>query len=172
VFAPYRLTAGGKATGTSEIQTPTGEDSMIIRTVLAVAAVAVGVTAVAAQQDPIKARQAIMKANGQQAGIGAKMVKGEEPFSLDKAKKIFATYQDVAKAHELFPESSKTGDTAALPAVWENKADFEARLTKLANDAKAAEGKVHDEASFKAEFAEVQKNCGGCHQTYRKKKEG
>ena len=144
---------------------------MIIRTVLAVAAVALGVTAVMAQQDPIAARKAIMKANGQAAGIGSKMVKGEEPFALDKAKKVFATYQDVAKAHALFPENSKTGgDTAALPAIWQNKADFEARLTKLANEAKAAEAATKDLDTFKAQFAEVQKNCGGCHETYRQKK--
>ena len=144
---------------------------MIIRTVLAVAAVAVGVTAVMAQQDPIAARKAIMKANGQQAGIGSKMAKGEEPFALDKAKKVFATYQDVAKAHALFPETSKTGgDTAALPAIWQNKADFEARLTKLANEAKSAEAATKDLDTFKAQFTEVQKNCGGCHETYRQKK--
>ncbi|MFL4968612.1 MAG: c-type cytochrome [Xanthobacteraceae bacterium] len=144
---------------------------MIIRTVLAAAAVALGVTAVMAQQDPIAARKAIMKANGQQAGIGSKMAKGEEPFALDKAKKVFATYQDVAKAHALFPESSKTGgDTAALPAIWQNKADFEARLTKLANDAKTAEAATKDLDTFKAQFTEVQKNCGGCHETYRQKK--
>jgi cytochrome c556 len=151
------------------IQTNLQGDPMIIRIVLAVAAVALGTAAVTAQQDPIAARKAIMKANGQQAQIGSKMAKGEEPFSVDKAKKIFATYQDVAKAHALFPESSKTGDTAALPAIWENKADFEARLTKLANDAKAAEANVKDEDTFKAQFTEVQKNCGGCHQTYRKR---
>jgi cytochrome c556 len=144
---------------------------MIIRTVLAAAAVALGVTAVMAQQDPIAARKAIMKANGQQAGIGSKMAKGEEPFALDKAKKVFATYQDVAKAHALFPESSKTGgDTAALPTIWQNKADFEARLTKLANDAKTAEAATKDLDTFKAQFTEVQKNCGGCHETYRQKK--
>ena len=82
---------------------------MIIRTVLAVAAVALGVTTVTAQQDPIAARKAIMKANGEQAGIGAKMNRGEEPFDLAKAKKIFVTYQEVAKTHALWPDSSKTG---------------------------------------------------------------
>jgi cytochrome c556 len=144
---------------------------MTIRTVLAIAIAAVGVTAVAAQQDPIEARKAMMKANGQQAGVGAKMAKGEEPFNLDKAKTIFATYQKVAEAHLLWPDHSKTGgETASLPAIWENKADFNAKLTKLANDAKQAEAKVNDLDSFKAEFTEVQKNCGGCHQTYRAKK--
>jgi cytochrome c556 len=142
---------------------------MIVRTVLAVAALALGLTAVAAQQDPIAARRAIMKANGQAAQLGTKMSKGEEPFDLAKAKQVFQTYQKVATAHELFPETSKTGDTNALPAIWENKADFEARLTKLATEAKTAEAAVHDLDSFKAQFTEVLKNCGGCHQTYRKR---
>jgi cytochrome c556 len=144
---------------------------MIIRTVLATAALALGITAVFAQQDPIAARKALMKANGEQAAIGTKMARGEEPFAVDKAKKIFATYQEVTKALALFPETSKTGgDTAALPAIWENKADFEARLTKLATDSKAAEAAVTDLDTFKAQFTEVLKNCGGCHQTYRQRR--
>ncbi len=145
---------------------------MIIRIVLTVAALAFGVTAVTAQQDPIAARRALMKANGEQAGIGAKMSKGEEPFDLAKAKKVFATYQDAsAKAPALFPDNSKTGgDTAALPAIWENKADFNAKLAKLGTDAKAADATVKDLDTFKAQFAEVVKNCGGCHQTYRVRK--
>jgi cytochrome c556 len=143
---------------------------MIIRTALAIAALALGVTAVVAQQDPIEARKALMKANGQQAGIGGKMAKGEEPFALDKAKKIFTTYADSAtKAPALFPDNSKTGgDTRALPAIWEKKDDFNAKLAKFGADSKAAEAKVTDLESFKTEYAEVQKNCGGCHQPYRR----
>ena len=71
---------------------------MISRTVLAVIAVTLGVTAVTAQQDPIAARKALMKANGEQAAIGSKMSKGEEPFDLAKAKKVLATFQDAAVA--------------------------------------------------------------------------
>ncbi len=142
----------------------------MIRTVLAMTVVAFGVTAVVAQGDPIAARKAMMKTNGQAAGQGAKFMKGEEPFDLTKAQAIFVSYQDAAaKFGVLFPESSKTGDTAALPAVWENKADFDAKLTKFGADAKVAAAKVKDEASFKAAFPEVQKNCGGCHQLYRKR---
>jgi cytochrome c556 len=99
---------------------------MIVRTVLAVAAIALGVATVSAQ-DPIASRKALMKANGQQAQIGGKMAKGEEPFSLEKAKTIFATYQKVATAHTLWPDTSKSGDTASLPVIWENKADFDAK---------------------------------------------
>jgi cytochrome c556 len=113
-----------------------------------------------------------MKANGQQAALGAKYVKGEEPFDLAKAKAIFAQYQEAAaKMPNLFPENAKTGgETAALPAVWEKKADFEAKFVKFGADAKDAATKVKDEASFKEAFPAVQKNCGGCHETYRMKK--
>jgi cytochrome c556 len=143
---------------------------MIIRSVLAIAALAIGVTAVVAQGDPIAARKAIMKANGQSAGQGTKFMRGEEPFDLAKAQAIFASYQKAATDFgKLFPDNSKGGDTAALPAIWENKADFDSKLAKFGADAKDAAAKVKDEASFKTVFPEVQKNCGGCHQTYRKR---
>jgi cytochrome c556 len=60
------------------------------------------------------------------------------------------------------------GDTAALPAIWEKMDDFKAIAAKLAADAKAAQASVKDEASFKATFPEVTKNCGGCNRPYRK----
>jgi cytochrome c556 len=88
----------------------------------------------------------------------------------DAAKKVLATFSESDKAKTLFPDTSKTGgDTAALPAIWENKADFEAKLTKFAADAKAAGPKVTDLDTFKAQMTEVRKNCGGCHQPYRKR---
>jgi hypothetical protein len=48
------------------------ETDVLIRTVVAVSALAVGLTAATAQQDPIAARKALMKANGQQAALAAK----------------------------------------------------------------------------------------------------
>ena len=142
----------------------------MLRTVLAVAVVALGATALVAQTDPIKARKELMKANGQEARAGNEMAQAKRPFNLDDAKKVFATFQEAGeKAPALFPDSSKDGDTAALPAVWENKTDFDARLAKLATDSKAAIGATKDLDTFKAQFTEVVKNCGGCHQTYRKK---
>jgi cytochrome c556 len=141
------------------------------RIVLAVTALALGLSTAIAQ-DPIAARKALMKANGQQAALGGKFVKGEEPFDLAKAKAIFAQYQEAAaKMPSLFPDNSKTGgETAALPAVWEKKSDLDAKFVKFGADAKDAAAKVKDEASFKEAFPVVQKNCGGCHETYRMKK--
>jgi cytochrome c556 len=144
---------------------------MILRVSLAALAASIAVTAVVAQTDPISARKALMKTTGAQTGLGAKMVKGEEPFDLAKAKAIFATYQDAAqKMPALFPADSKTGDTAAAPKVWEDMNDFKAKFTKWGEDAKAADASVKDLDSFKAAFGNVTKNCGGCHEGYRLKK--
>jgi cytochrome c556 len=143
------------------------------RIVLAAAAVALAVTAVAAQSDPIAARKALMKQNGDQAKIVATMVKGDAPFDAAKAQAAFATFADAAtKAPALFPETSKTGgETAALPAIWENKADFDARLVKFGVDSKAAQSAVKDLDTFKATWGSLLKNnCGGCHEKYRQKK--
>lgn len=145
---------------------------MTFRTIIAIASLAIGIGAVSAQQNPIEARKALMKANGQQAQIGSRMVKGEESFDLGKAKTIFATYQDSSvKVKDLFPPNSQTGgETAADPRIWQNMADFQAKLAKFGVDAKEASGKIKDLDSFRAAFADVMKNCGGCHETYRIKK--
>lgn len=144
----------------------------MFRTVLAVAAIAIGVTAVGAQSDPIAARKALMKSVGDQTKVGGGMAKGEAPYDQAKAQAILATYVDAAgKLPALFPENSKTGgDTAALPAIWANKADFTGKYDKFGAEAKAAQASVKDLDTFKASFSGLTKNCGGCHENYRAKK--
>ena len=58
----------------------------MIRTMLAIV-IGLGVTAAIAQEDPIKARKALMKTNGQQAKVLGDMVKGDTPFDLAAAQK-------------------------------------------------------------------------------------
>ncbi len=143
---------------------------MMKRVMLAVAIAALGVTAVVAQSDPIAARKAIMKENGNQSRIAREMIEGKQPFNVDAAKKVLTSFGETHdKAKSLWPDSSKAGDTAALPAVWENKADFDAKMAKFSSESKAAAAKVTDLDSFKAQMGEVGKNCGGCHTTYRKR---
>jgi len=140
--------------------------------IAAVAVVALGATVVLAQQDPIAARKALMKANGQAAGALAKMLKGEAPFDPAVAKKAFASFEDAAaKMPTLFPDNSKIGgETAASPKIWENMADVKARFVKLGNDSKAADESVKDLDSLKAAFSQLGKNCNDCHELYRLKK--
>ena len=97
------------------------------------------------------------------------MVKGDVPFELPKVQASLKTFQETAvKAKGLFGDDTKTGETDTLPAAFEKKADLMARFDKLGADAKAAEGTIKDEASFKAEWPKLISNCGGCHKEYRK----
>jgi len=143
----------------------------MFRTVLGVVVLAFGATALVAQTDPIAARKALMKTNGDQNRIATEMLEGKRPFNLDEAKKVFVVFAEAGeKAPALFPDNSKTGgDTAALPPIWENKADFNAKLAKFASESKAAGDATKDLDTFKVQITEVRKNCGGCHQTYRKR---
>ena len=111
----------------------------MIRTVLAAAAVAAGVTAVVAQSDPLSQRKSLMKGNGQHLGAINRMVRGEGPFDVTKINAAFAQWSETAqKAPALFPEPPKPGEESrALPKIWENKSDFEARFAnfrKVVND--------------------------------------
>jgi cytochrome c556 len=145
----------------------------MIRIVFTIAAIGLGASVAVADQDPIAARRALMKANGDEAKIGVAMIKGETPFDLAKAHKIFQTFEEAGqKMPELFPDTSKTGgDTAARAEIWQNIDDVKARFAKFAADAKAANADVKDLDSFKASFGAIGKNdCGGCHEKYRVKK--
>jgi cytochrome c556 len=140
---------------------------------LIVAAIAsVAATAVYAQGDVISQRRDLMKAVGGATRDPGAMLKGEMPFDLAKVQRSLATYSDSAsKLPGLYPDTSKTGgETTAAPKIWEDAAGFKAALAKFDSEAKAAAAAIKDEASFKAAFPNVLKNCGTCHETYRVKK--
>jgi len=139
------------------------------RWIAATVVVALGVGVAFADSDPIKDRRALMKANGEATKTVVGMLKGA-PFDLTAVKAALKTYGNAAaNMPKLFPDSSRTGDTHALPEIWENKADFEARFKKFGDDASVASTAIVDEASFKANMPNVFKNCGGCHEKYRAK---
>jgi cytochrome c556 len=143
----------------------------MIRFALAATALLLGFSAVMAQSDPIAERKATMKMIGGATGLGAKIAKGEEAFDAAKVQGIFKTYVDSGKKMEtLFPDSSKTGDTAAGPKIWEDQANFKAAQVKFESDAAAAATATTDLASFRTAFGTVTKNCAACHETYRIKK--
>ena len=119
----------------------------------------------------IQDRQAVMKGVAAATKTGAGLAKGDIPFDAAKAKEVLQVYVDASeKLPTLFPEDSKTGETAASPKIWEDMAGFKARAAKLGADAKAAMASATDQAGFAAGFGEVTKNCNACHGEFRLKK--
>ena len=144
-----------------------------IRTILALCAIGFGLAfsagAVVAQNDPIAQRKALMKAVGDTGRAPAAMLKGEQPFNLAAVQAALKAMQEAGKASPaLYPDTSKAGgDSVALPKIWENKADFNAKLAKLESDATSGLSKITDEASFKASYPDILRSCGDCHRDYR-----
>jgi cytochrome c556 len=152
---------------------------LMIRTVFAAASAAVivlGLSAAMAQQDVIKERKDLMKHNGDEAKLATQMAKGEKPFDLAAAHKIFAAFEDAAaKMPDLYPPDSKSeaGSPVAdkftpTEKVWTDMDDFKKRFAKLGDDSKKANATVKDLDSFKEAIGAIGKNdCGGCHHDYR-----
>jgi cytochrome c556 len=122
--------------------------------------------------DVIAQRRALMHDDGIAAKKLFDMANGKAPFDLAIAQASLKTLADGAeKSPLLFPDDSKTGgDTAALPAIWENKADFNARFAKFSRDVAAAIAATRDEASFKVVAPAVFENCSSCHERYKAKR--
>jgi cytochrome c556 len=69
----------------------------------------------------------------------------------------------------LFPEGSAGPDSHALPAIWANKADFQAKANAF-GDAAARLNELAtagDTAGFAAQVPVLQRGCSGCHGLYR-----
>jgi cytochrome c556 len=145
----------------------------MIRNVLAVGAVALGLTAVTsatAQQDVIKARQELMKRSGQQMGVVGRMTRGQDPFDGAKVNAAFDAWADKAqKLPTAFPDASRRGNTNALPSVWDDKAGFSAAIAKFQKDVADNRAKAAESLDgLKAAFPNILNDCNGCHEKFRK----
>jgi cytochrome c556 len=142
----------------------------MIRSMLAMAAVAFGLTVVMAQSDPLSQRKALMKGNGQHLGTINKMARGEEPFEEAKVNAAFAQWSETAqKVPSLFPEPPKPGeDTRALPKIWETKTDFEAKMADFGKVIADHKDKAKTVDELKVAAPLIGKACGNCHEPYRK----
>lgn len=140
---------------------------------LTVAAIAVAQDTPAVVVDPaiaamtneqlVEARQAAMKQNGMALRNAASLT-GEEAVAA-----ATTILQNFTNLPALFREGSITDKSKALPAIWENWDDFQARFD---HDAELAAGMLAaaqsgDTATYTAAIEEIGQSCGTCHQTYR-----
>jgi len=134
---------------------------------------ALAVAGVAASQgaSPVDQRQATMKHVGQQMKEGAAFTSAATPFDPAKVKALMdGVAADANKLKGLYPAGSGADPkTAADPKIWQDKADFDKRLTEMARLAGAA-GKATSTDAYKPAFSAVGATCKACHDIYRKKK--
>jgi cytochrome c556 len=145
-----------------------------LRNVLALAAgallLAAGMAhAEAEPEDIIKYRQSVMKANGAHMSAADAILKGKVGYKKDlayHARAIEAINADVAA---LFPKGSDFGETKALDAVWEKRADFEKRAKDAAQKSAAfAKAVAANDPQVAARHKELGEACKACHKDFRK----
>jgi cytochrome c556 len=145
------------------------------RSILVAGVLLLGLGSVMAETDQVKETQAVMKANGKNAGALAAMIKGEKPYDQATVDAALAQFDDTAKKlPTLFPVSIKgktfEGDYSTTSKIWDDKAGFSGHTASFAKAVGEAKGKIRDVDSLKAELGVIGKQCGGCHETYRLKK--
>lgn len=143
---------------------------MHIRTIPTVLLVVLGVSVAAAQSDPVKTREDLMKANNDNAKVVVQMMRGQKPFDAKAVEAAFAQWADTAKQlPNLFPDNAKTGgDNRASPKIWENKADFNAKIAAFAKAVADNRDKaVASLDGLKITIPVVGKACDNCHEDYR-----
>lgn len=121
---------------------------------------------------PVEKREAAMGVVGKSTGLIGDMAKGEKPFDAAMANQALADMRAAAEGFaDLYPEGTEgetTNKFLAAPAVWTDRAGFEAELTKFQDALDAAiEANPQDQAALGAAFGPVGQSCRSCHEGYR-----
>jgi cytochrome c556 len=151
------------------------ENGPMKRTMGVVAALLLGVGAVMAQQDIAVQQQNQMKAQGKSMyGLFAKVIKGDTPYHQAAIDAAFADLEaTVGKIATVFTRNPKedvvNATFGASQKIWQNKADFDAKVPPVLKAIADVKGTVKDTASLKVAYDSIQAKCTDCHETYRVK---
>ena len=119
-------------------------------------------------EEIIKGRKALFSKNYNTAKkVQTFATKGE----FDKAKTLMLEMSENYKTLlEYFPENSKEGfKTEALPAIWENKDEFNNLMTKSSNDMIQLTKIIETSEDIKGTLGKLMwANCKACHSKFRK----
>ncbi|MDA8532567.1 MAG: cytochrome c [Candidatus Pelagibacter bacterium] len=118
-------------------------------------------------EEIIKERKSIFSKNYKTA----KRVQGlASNGNLDEAKKLMIEMSDnYTRLLDLFPENSKVGfKTEALPAIWENKDEFNLLMTKASSNMIELTSAIDEAEDVKATLGKYMwSSCKSCHSKFR-----
>ena len=118
-------------------------------------------------EELIKGRKAIFSKNYSTA---KKVQTFASKGDFEKAKSLMIEMsENYKKLLEYFPENSKEGfKTEALPAIWENKDEFNNLMTKSSNDMIKLTQIIENSDDVKGTLGKLMwANCKACHSKFR-----
>lgn len=121
----------------------------------------------------VEIRQGHMLNYANQLGVIGPMAQGQAPYDAAAAQTAANNLFHLASINQsrYWLPGTAVGehpDSAALPAIWENMADFEAKqqaLLDAVTNLQSAAGT--DLASLQGALGPVGQACGACHENYR-----
>jgi cytochrome c556 len=107
-------------------------------------------------------------------GVIQKMTKGDIPYDQ---KAVDAAIAQLAESVPTIPKVFATNpkedvvnaNYGSSPKIWQNKADFDAKVPPVAKTIADVKGSIKDVASLKVAYDKIQEKCTDCHETYRLK---
>ncbi|MBL8198340.1 MAG: cytochrome c [Chromatiales bacterium] len=139
--------------------------------ILATMAFAANSIAATAPADAIKYRKAVMSAMAAHTGAFSLINFGRVEHRDHLLAHVDALAALGTQIKVLFPAGTETGDTDALPLIWQEQEKF-AQLLK-ASEKSTAELRTAvaagDKAATMQAFKAVGESCKGCHDRYREK---
>ena len=147
----------------------------MIRTVVVAGVLLLGVGAVMAQQDLAVKQDNLMRTQGKSMyGVIQKMTKGDIPYDQ---KAVDAAIAQLAESVPTIPKVFTTNpkedvvnaNFGSSPKIWQNKADFDAKVPPVSKAIADVKGSIKDVASLKVAFDQIQAKCTDCHEAYRLK---
>ena len=118
-------------------------------------------------EEIIKGRKAIFSKNYNTAKrVQSLSVSGDFEEAKELMKEMSENYKDLLN---YFPENSKEGfKTESLPAIWENKDEFNALMTKSSNDMIELASIIEATDNVKGSLGKLMwSNCKACHSKFR-----
>jgi len=118
-------------------------------------------------EEIIKGRQSILSDNYKTAKRVAALSNDIEfEAAIELMNQMSENYETLL---DYFPENSKEGfDTEALPAIWENKDEFNALMQKASNDMKQLASIIEDSDDIESSLNNLMwRNCKACHSKFR-----
>ncbi len=130
----------------------------------------------AADANPVKERQKMMRAVGKAMKISVKMLRGELKYDANAVSGAMKTMNDVAgRFPDFFPKGSDMEnaimdfdqESDARPEIWAHMDDFKMKAAALKKASAVALKVVDDKAAFGAALNNVGAACKGCHEKYK-----
>lgn len=118
-------------------------------------------------EEIIKGRQSILSDNYKTAKRVAALSNDIEfEAAIELMNQMSENYETLL---DYFPENSKEGfDTEALPAIWENKDEFNALMQKASDDMKQLASIIEDSDDIESSLNNLMwRNCKVCHSKFR-----